>query len=108
MLLYVPYGTWWDISGSRRLFFFRRSVAEGSMLSSSWATGTALFAAVVLFAASARSQCVPYNSSNTAGYPEQMTFASPVYFACPDDLFLVTIEASYESTTPAIQVLTWT
>lgn len=78
------------------------------MLRSSRTTATALFTAVVLFAASARSQCVPYNSSSTAGYPEQMTLASPVYYACSDGLFLVKIEASYESTTPAIQVLTWT
>lgn len=68
----------------------------------------ALFTAVVLFAASTRSQCVLYNSSYTAGYPENVSIAFPVYGGCPDGQFLVTIEASHDFLSQAITWLRWT
>ena len=71
---------------------------------------TTLVPAAIFFAAStattiAAQNCVPYNSSFTAGTPEEFSLADPTYFRCPDDGFLLTVDASYIS---PIKSLSWT
>ena len=70
---------------------------------------TTLVPAAIFFAAStfttiAAQNCVPYNSSFTAGTPE-VSLGDPTYFRCPDDGFLLTVDASYIS---SIKSLSWT
>lgn len=66
------------------------------MLRSPRRAAGAFSTAVILFAASTQSQnCVHYNTSGTAGTPEDVSIAVPVYSSCPDDVFLIKIEAQY-------------
>ncbi|CAM9257462.1 unnamed protein product [Laminaria digitata] len=89
----------------------RRSPWRAATSSSALLTTVALFAASMNTVTTTTAQsgqsnnnCVPYNSSSTAGNLESNLIAVPTYFGCDNGGFLVAVEPSYIG---AVKSLLW-
>lgn len=74
------------------------------MLPASRRATDVLFTLVSLFhastvtttAAQSQDNCVPYNTSSTAGHPEDVPIDEAHYFACSDGSLLTAVDATYD------------